>query len=78
MWDAAHAENHQPSLSEGEDGARAGPHSIALVVLKQCFRTNYRGLVQMVADLPDVRGCLGLKRLPQYPTLCSWDTTAGE
>jgi hypothetical protein len=41
----------------------------SLLVLRQFFRTDYRGVVQLLRDLPDLRGVLGLKKVPHYSTL---------
>ena len=40
------------------------------LVLKEFLRTDYRGIVQMVADLSDLRKVLKLKKVPHYSTLC--------
>ena len=42
----------------------------AILVLRQFFRTDYRGIVQMLEDLPDLRRRLKLKKVPHYSTLC--------
>ena len=42
----------------------------AILVLRQFFRTDYRGIVQILADLGDLRSALGLKKVPHYSTLC--------
>jgi hypothetical protein len=42
----------------------------ALLVLRQFFRTDYRGIVAIVADSTELRRELGLSRLPHYSTLC--------
>ena len=41
----------------------------ALLVLKQFFKTDYRGIVQMLAEWSDLRVLLGLSKLPHYSTL---------
>jgi hypothetical protein len=41
----------------------------AILALRQFFRTDYRGIVQMLKDLSDLRDALGLKKLPHYSTL---------
>jgi hypothetical protein len=41
----------------------------ALLVLKQFFRTDYRGIVQLLVDLPNLRQILDLKKVPHYSTL---------
>ena len=42
----------------------------ALLVLRQFFQTDYRGLVQMLHEWAELREVLGLKRVPHYSTLC--------
>ncbi len=42
----------------------------ALLVLKTFFKTDYRGLVQMLADFRELRDDLGLDKIPHYSTLC--------
>jgi len=42
----------------------------ALLALKTFFKTDYRGLAQMVEDFGDLRAELGLKHVPHYSTLC--------
>ena len=42
----------------------------ALLVLRQFFETDYRGIVQIVRDWSDLREALGLKKVPHYSTLC--------
>lgn len=46
------------------------PQLFALLVLKKFFQTDYRGLVEMVADFSDLRKVLKLKKVPHYSTLC--------
>lgn len=41
----------------------------AILVLKQFLKTDYRGVVQFLADWSDLRRLLGLKKLPHYSTL---------
>ncbi|MFQ6047989.1 MAG: hypothetical protein ACE5K7_01325 [Phycisphaerae bacterium] len=41
----------------------------AILVLKQFFRTDYRGIVQWLEDLSDLRRTLQLKKVPNYATL---------
>lgn len=40
-----------------------------ILVLKQFFKTDYRGIVQYLEDLPDLRRILKLKKVPHYSTL---------
>lgn len=57
----------------------SGPHSrhdftqpqlFALLVLRQRLRTDYRGLVTLLAEWSEVRRVLGLRKVPHYSTLC--------
>jgi hypothetical protein len=42
----------------------------AILVLRQFFRTDYRGVVQLLSDFSDLRNALGLTKVPHYSTLC--------
>src|SRR5436305_5451768 len=42
----------------------------ALLALKTFFKTDYRGLTQMLADFAELRQDLALGRIPHYSTLC--------
>ena len=42
----------------------------AILVLKQFFQTDYRGIVQYLDDFSDLRRVLKLKKVPNYGTLC--------
>ena len=42
----------------------------ALLALKTFFRTDYRGLIQLVHDFAELRQELGLEKVPHYSTLC--------
>ena len=42
----------------------------ALRVLKQFLRTDYRGLVALLAEWGELRRVVGLKKVPHYSTLC--------
>ncbi len=42
----------------------------ALRALKTFFKTDYRGLTQMLADFAELRQDLGLAAPPHYSTLC--------
>jgi hypothetical protein len=41
----------------------------AILALRQFFRTDYRGIVQMLADFSDLRRELKLTKLPHFTTL---------
>jgi len=40
-----------------------------ILVLKQFFKTDYRGIVQLLADWPELQRILKLKKVPHYSTL---------
>jgi hypothetical protein len=42
----------------------------ALLTLKTFFKTDYRGLIQMLLDFAELRDELGLRSVPHYSTLC--------
>jgi hypothetical protein len=42
----------------------------AVLALKTFFRTDYRGVAQLLADFSDLRADLGLTKVPHYSTLC--------
>jgi hypothetical protein len=42
----------------------------ALLALKQFLKTDYRGVVAMVAEWTELRRALGLNKVPHYSTLC--------
>jgi len=46
------------------------PQLFAILALRQFFRTDYRGIIQMFRDFSDLRQVLGLKKIPHYSTLC--------
>ena len=46
------------------------PQLFAMLVLRQFFKTDYRGIVQMLQDLSDLPRVLRLKKIPHYSTLC--------
>jgi hypothetical protein len=41
----------------------------AMLVLKQFFRTDYRGIVALLADMKEMQRLLKLSKLPHYTTL---------
>ncbi len=41
----------------------------ALLVLRQFLRTDYRGVVSLVAEWGELRRALGLRKAPHYSTL---------
>src|SRR5215213_9099396 len=54
------------------------PQLFALLVLKQFLRTDYRGLVALVAEWRDLRHALGLRKVPHYSTLAHAARRRGE
>jgi hypothetical protein len=42
----------------------------ALLALKTFFKTDYRGLAELLRDFPELRADLGLRQVPHYSTLC--------
>lgn len=45
------------------------PRLFALLVLRQFLRTDYRGIVTLVAEWRELREALGLTKVPHYSTL---------
>jgi hypothetical protein len=46
------------------------PQLFALLVLKQFLKTDYRGVVTVVAEWGELRRTLRLRKVPHYSTLC--------
>lgn len=46
------------------------PQLFALLALKQFLKTDYRGVVTLVAEWAELRRALGLRHVPHYSTLC--------
>jgi hypothetical protein len=42
---------------------------IAILALRQFFKTDYRGIQQLLLELSDLRKALGLSKVPHYTTL---------
>jgi hypothetical protein len=42
----------------------------ALLAVKTFFKTDYRGVVALFDDFPELRADLGLTKVPHYSTLC--------
>ncbi len=45
------------------------PQLFACLVLKQFFKTDYRGIMGILADTPSLRDAIGLKKVPHWTTL---------
>lgn len=41
----------------------------SILVLREFFKTDYRGMVQLLHDFSDLRAALGLKKVPHFTTL---------
>ena len=46
------------------------PQLFTMLVLKQFFKIDYRGLVEWLSNWSELREVLELKRVPHYSTLC--------
>lgn len=46
------------------------PQLFALLVLKQFFRQDYRGVIAWLSRWKELRDALGLRCIPHYSTLC--------
>src|SRR5581483_1782443 len=46
------------------------PQLFAVLALKAFLKTDYRGVVTVLADFPELRADLGLAKVPHYSTLC--------
>lgn len=42
----------------------------AILVLRQFFKTDYRGICTLLEELGELREALDLKKVPHYSTLC--------
>ena len=49
------------------------PQLFAILVLKQFFKTDYRGIVQLLKDWPELQNLLGLKKVPCHGTVHNAD-----
>lgn len=59
-----------PAYSTKHSPKKFTQHQLfAIAALRQFFRTDYRGIVAILADSSDLRQVLGLCRLPHYSTL---------
>jgi hypothetical protein len=54
------------------------PQLFAILVLRQFFKTDYRGVVQLLEDFADLRRVLGLRKVPHYSTLCYAEKRLGK
>ena len=42
----------------------------SILVLRQFFKTDYRGMIVLLDEWSELRSTLGLKQVPNYSTLC--------
>ena len=60
-----------PSYSSAKSRKDFTQHQLfAVLALKTFFKTDYRGIAQLLTDLGDLRKDLGLTKVPHYSTLC--------
>jgi hypothetical protein len=45
------------------------PQLFACMVLKEFFKTDYRGIAGILADFPDLRQVIGLQKVPHFTTI---------
>jgi len=45
------------------------PQLFTILVLRQFFRTDYRGIVQILHDFPNLQKVLALKKIPHFTTV---------
>ena len=45
------------------------PQLLAMLVLRQFFQTDYRGMVQYLTDWTDLQNVLQLRKIPHFTTL---------
>ena len=45
------------------------PQLFAILVLREFFRTDYRGVTELLTDLSDLRKALELQKVPHYTTV---------
>ena len=50
----------------------------AILVLRQFFKTDYRGMVELLQDWADLRRVLKLKKVPHYSTLWQAEKRLGK
>src|SRR2546423_15714867 len=65
----AAAKTFQPFAHRYSPQRYTQPQLFACLVLKVFFKTDYRAIAQYLRDLSDLRGTLGLTRVPHFTTL---------
>ena len=46
------------------------PQLLAILVIRQFFHLDYRGVEQLLLEWSDLRAALGLQKVPTYSALC--------
>ena len=65
------AEGALPAYTSARSRKDFTAHQLfAVLALKAFFKTDYRGIAQLLTDLADLRDDLGLTKVPHYSTLC--------
>src|SRR6185312_14015198 len=65
------AEDALPAYTSARSRKDFTSHQLfAVLALKTFFKTDYRGVAQLLTDLGDLREDLGLDKVPHYSTLC--------
>jgi hypothetical protein len=65
------AKDALPAYSSAKSRKDFTSHQLfAVLALKTFFKTDYRGIAQLLTDFADLRKDLGLSKVPHYSTLC--------
>src|SRR6476469_3301112 len=65
------AQDALPAYSSAKSRKDFTAHQLfAVLALKTFLKTDYRGVAQFLADFAEIRGDLGLAKVPHYSTLC--------
>jgi hypothetical protein len=65
------AQEALPSYTSARSRKDFTQHQLfAILALKSFFKTDYRGVVQLLTDFADLRQDLKLQKVPHYSTLC--------
>jgi hypothetical protein len=65
------AQDALPAYSSAKSRKDFTTHQLfAVLALKTFFKTDYRGVTQLLADFAELRDDLGLAKVPHYSTLC--------
>lgn len=65
------AEEALPAYTSSRSRKDFTAHQLfAVLALKTFFKTDYRGVAQLLTDFSDLRDDLGLTKVPHYSTLC--------